>query len=110
MDCVKLLLEHPDIDVNAKDHDNVTALYRAIHGGFTECVKLLLKHPNIDVKDASYQALCYDRSEYVETLFNHPNLDSCERDKVGWIRSTRFILCLPDIHLYYMTVVMALLR
>lgn len=52
------------------------------------------------IKDSTYQALIYDRLEYVEMLVNHPNLDPHEKDKVGWIRSPRFILCLTDIYLY----------
>eukprot|EP01040_Poterioochromonas_malhamensis_P014818 gene14818-16475_t len=33
------------------------------------------------IKDSTYQALIYDRLEYVEMLVNHPNLDPHEKDK-----------------------------
>ncbi|MBQ2379866.1 MAG: ankyrin repeat domain-containing protein [Akkermansia sp.] len=48
-ECMKILLAHPDIDVNQADIMGRTALIKAIMSDSTECVKLLLAHPDIDV-------------------------------------------------------------
>ena len=50
---LKLLLKHPDIDVNVRDFYNRTPLNRASAAGHVECLKLLLERKDVDetIKD-----------------------------------------------------------
>ena len=50
---VKMLLEHPDIDINLTPRCESTPLYIACENDYIECVKLLLAHPNIDLHKAN---------------------------------------------------------
>jgi ankyrin repeat protein len=84
-ECCKLLLEHKDIDVNAKDIDanakdqsGWTALHWACIRGNSECCKELLNHKDIDVNitnnagdTALHKACIYGRSECETLLMNH---------------------------------------
>lgn len=94
---VKLLLMHPNIDVNYKykndyeedygeDH---TPLLIACTYGRIEIVKLLLKHPNIEINyRGKFQiplhiACIYGSIEIVKLLLNHPNIDIETTDAQG---------------------------
>ena len=46
---VKLLLSHPDIDVNSQGRSGRTPLHAATNNGCMEIIVLLLAHPGIDV-------------------------------------------------------------
>jgi len=45
--CVKILLQQPEIDVNARNDDGFTSLLVASYRGHHEIVKILLQNPNI---------------------------------------------------------------
>merc|ERR1719203_1847693 len=46
---IKLLLEHPDVDVNARNKDGLTAIMWAAKKYRIESLELLLDHPEIDL-------------------------------------------------------------
>ena len=52
-ECVRLLLNTPEIDVNKANSDDRTPLSFAAEKGITECVRLLLAAPGIDVNKAN---------------------------------------------------------
>jgi ankyrin repeat protein len=52
---VKLLLSHPDIDVNIQDTDGRTALLIACKGGYLEIVKLLIDKSKINFDITNYK-------------------------------------------------------
>eukprot|EP00833_Pecoramyces_ruminatium_P018881 jgi/Orpsp1_1/1192913/evm.model.d7180000096881.1 len=78
VELVKILLSHPDIEVNEKDTlRELTALLLATSMGNTEMVKLLLDHPkiNINIQDKNgYTALAYavldNYTEIIKLLLN----------------------------------------
>lgn len=80
-DIVRVLLQHPCIDVNAKFKDGYTALMKATAIGDHEIVQLLLAHPNIDVnaqnkyKFTALMSSYYDRVEPIRLLLQHPDID-----------------------------------
>lgn len=49
MDVIRVLLQHPKINVNIAKHDGETPLHRACYREYTELVELLLASPDIDV-------------------------------------------------------------
>lgn len=49
-EAVRLILERPDVDVNAKDKDNKTALQLAMWQGHEEITMRLLERPDVDSK------------------------------------------------------------
>jgi ankyrin repeat protein len=82
-DCVQLLWNHPNIDVNLIDGIwDDTPLMVASTVGRIEMVKLLLQHKDIDINKESYQrvtALVYasriGNIEIVKLLLQHANID-----------------------------------
>ena len=52
-DVVVELINHPRIDVNAKDRDGWTALMMACESGHHDVVVELLQHPHIDINSVS---------------------------------------------------------
>lgn len=52
---VKLLLEYPDTEINARDYYGADALTSAAARGYTNIIKLLLQAPDIDINSSSYQ-------------------------------------------------------
>ena len=81
-ECMKILLAHPDIDVNQADIMGRTALIKAIMSDSTECVKLLLSHRKIDVnltdderQGPIVQATYYNHVECVKLLLATPGID-----------------------------------
>ena len=49
LEVVRILLGHPDIDVNSKDKYEMSGLMWAARIGYASVADLLLEHPNIDV-------------------------------------------------------------
>ena len=47
--CIKVLLEHADIHVNLKIHEDCSSLHTPVHNGRTECIRLLFNHRDINV-------------------------------------------------------------
>ena len=88
---VRLLLEHPDIDVNAQDSDGDTALLRAALMGNADAAELLLEHPDIDpnARDAAFGATAlmwaclHGRVEVVKLLLEHPDIDVNIKNHAG---------------------------
>jgi len=78
---VELLLNHPNIDVNARTEEGITALIIAAELGYKDIVEILLNYPKIDV-NAQYEkgtalirAAFNNHKEVVELLLNRPNID-----------------------------------
>lgn len=49
VDNIKLLLDNSDIDINAQNNSNETALINAVKKNLNDIVKLLLSHPSINI-------------------------------------------------------------
>jgi ankyrin repeat protein len=94
---VKLLLEHPNIDVNIRDVDGWTVLMRVCkYNTYSniEIVKLLLKHPNIDVNIQDVDGwtaliVAVDNNiqsniEIIKLLLEHPDINVNIKDVDGW--------------------------
>ncbi|EAU89679.2 ankyrin repeat domain-containing protein 28 [Coprinopsis cinerea okayama7 len=87
LECVQLLLSHPELDVNEQDRSGVTALMEAASLSRLEATRLLLQHPRIDVnsKDGSgntalWRAIPKGLSssyyeDLIELLLNRPDLE-----------------------------------
>jgi len=80
-DVAKLLLKHPDIDVNKKNDDTYTALIMATANNQKHIVELLLQHPDIDpniVEKDWDTPLSYARKEWYanieKLLLKHPKI------------------------------------
>lgn len=90
LDFVRLLLKHPDINVNAKNNDELggdTALLLAVRAGSISIVELLLNNgadPNINSKNGfSPLMLSLARSKIVELLLQSNLIDVNAQDKLG---------------------------
>jgi ankyrin repeat protein len=91
---IQMLLNHPNIDVNAIINIGWTSLIVACRYCTTEPIKLLLEHPKIDVNakdNLGWTALihtcqsCSTRSEkIVKLLLDHPNIDVNIKNNDGW--------------------------
>lgn len=89
-DILKLLLAHPNIDVNIQN-DEGTPLHYACEGRRgTEIVKELLARPEIDInlknereETPLHYACEYDETEIVELLLAHPEIDPNLKNKWG---------------------------
>ncbi len=64
---VDVLVEHPDVDVNAKNRWSSTPLMLAASRGYAECVRALMRHPDTDI-DA--RAEYYGRTALIEAAKN----------------------------------------
>ncbi|KAI9367336.1 ankyrin repeat-containing domain protein [Aspergillus egyptiacus] len=83
-DAVEALLDHEDVDVNARDRDQRTPLIVATQRGNTEVVRLLLRRKDVDVNcrnpgeydmtPLAIAASCGDASIF-QLLLNHPSID-----------------------------------
>jgi len=88
---INALLEHSDIDVNARRRDGFTALILAAHYGYVAIVELLLLYPDIEVNarnDAGCTALMAAAHEghedVAEQLLEHgANINA--RDPLGYV-------------------------
>lgn len=88
---IKLLLQNPDIDINAQNNSGNTALKKAVVIGDTQIVKLLLESRKIDIniknnrgKNALIAALEHPRENIIQLLLQSPNLDINAQDDYGW--------------------------
>ena len=82
---VKLLLAHPDIDVNIQDTKGSTPLHRACQSNYIEIAKLLLSRPEIDInsqdkdgENALTIVTKYDINiniNLVKLLLTHPKIE-----------------------------------
>jgi len=77
------LLQHPNIDVNARDNLRNTALHISAERGYERIVGLLLKHPKIEInaKDqlgwtALTKATFNGYGNIVRQLISHPDLEA----------------------------------
>ena len=90
LESVKLLLQHPDIDINSKDKSLATPLYCCVYfylhddpsQNHYKIAKLLLQQSDIDVniKDIEgytplYLAILLSRNKMIELLLTHPDTD-----------------------------------
>ncbi|KAH6909555.1 hypothetical protein BKA70DRAFT_1425974 [Coprinopsis sp. MPI-PUGE-AT-0042] len=87
-EAVKLLLAHPEIDVNPQNHDGDTALVGACAEGQEAPVKLLLAHPNVDVNlsanDGTTAIIIASGDGFealVDHLLRHPHTDANHANK-----------------------------
>ena len=87
---VKLLLNHPDIDVNARNDDKNTALSIASWWSRENVVKMLLDRPEINVNDQGSEgetalmvAAQNNYSDIVKQLLAHSNIGINIRDHYG---------------------------
>jgi ankyrin repeat protein len=87
---VRLLVQHPEIDVNLYCRPySGTALYCAATYESLEMVKILLDHPKIDVNSPSsisgrtplMVAALWGRTEVILSLLRHPKVDLRLKDK-----------------------------
>jgi len=82
-EAAKLLLEHPDIDVNPQEKKGFTPLHVSIHKNSTMITYLLLKHPDIEPNIACFHrnytplALASEKNDHyaVKMLTVHPKVD-----------------------------------
>ena len=83
IDCVKLLLENPDVDVNIQSDNGSTALILAASAGHGEIISLLTERPELEINTQStkngYTALiwaCQIKSEEcVQHLLSRNDID-----------------------------------
>jgi ankyrin repeat protein len=92
---VEILLEHPEIDINAKNKDNETAMHLAVMRGNAETVRRLLgKGAEVNAKDKDgYTALYWavrggddgddGDEEVVAMLLERPEIDVNIQDDAG---------------------------
>ena len=87
---VRLLLDWPGVNVNAKDAYDCTALMKAVEGGHENIVKLLLARPDLDVNARNEDgmtalALAVDgvHEEIVKLLLARHDIDVIIRDSIG---------------------------
>ncbi len=83
-------INHPNFNINAKNHDSYTPFTWAAEKGETEAVKMLLKDPRIDVNAKNQEdytpielASRYGRTKVVKALLKH-NADVNAEGKSGW--------------------------
>ena len=94
---VKILLEHPNVDVNLQDKEGWTALMMASNSNINstrETIKILLEHPNIDINlqnrngmsalmMASHCSYTYNdpTEKTLKMLLEHPNINVNLQDR-----------------------------
>lgn len=78
----KILKDYPNIDINKKNNNGVTALIEASTKNYIGIAKLLIKHPKIDVNiqdkngdTALIKAAFNENLKILKELLKHPNLD-----------------------------------
>ena len=69
-ECVRLLLSAPGIELDRKDRDGETPLFKACRSGQTECARLLLSTPGIDINTRNHmgESAFIVASRYADTL------------------------------------------
>ncbi len=114
---MKLILQAPNLDVNALDDKGNNALTLAATKGRMGCMRLLLSHPSIQVNkcDANghlplIQALSYNHQDCVRLLLAAPGINVNSRNRAGdtplvWAaakgntEAVRALLRVPNIEL-----------
>jgi ankyrin repeat protein len=88
--CINVLINHPNIDINKKTSFGITALQIACSIGNPKCVKLLLTVPEIDVNIADNEgwtaigaASWCGHIECVKLLLTHPEININLRNNDG---------------------------
>eukprot|EP00761_Pharyngomonas_kirbyi_P010009 gb/GECH01010027.1/.p1 GENE.gb/GECH01010027.1/~~gb/GECH01010027.1/.p1 ORF type:complete len:360 (+),score=22.95 gb/GECH01010027.1/:1-1080(+) len=89
-DVVAMLLEHPEVDVNASNGYGCSPLHAACRQGYIEIVKLLLTHSDLNINCLSNignTPICIAAQEgykeIVEVLLGNPNIKVNEVDNHG---------------------------
>jgi len=89
--CLRLLLDHPGLDVNQMDWSGWTALARAADEGQAEAVGMLLSHPDTAVNEvrtngwtALASAACRGHAEVVRVLLQAPEVNVRRVDEDGY--------------------------
>jgi hypothetical protein len=89
-ECVNILINHPEIQINKKTHFGITALQVASSIGNPECIKLLLTMPEIDVNIADNEgwtpigaASWCGHTDCVKLLLTHPSININLRNNDG---------------------------
>lgn len=69
-ECVRLLLSAPGIELNRKDRDGETPLFKTCRSGQKECARLLLSTPGIDINTRNHmgESAFIVASRYADTL------------------------------------------
>ena len=88
---LKMLLDHPDTDVNIVDRDNNNSLYHAYYNNNFEAYEMLLKREDTDVNmplgyGEPLLLRVYSNTKYLEKLLENPNVD------VNWDRDDMTLL------------------
>lgn len=89
-DIVKLILQHPDLDVNMPNEFGLTPLMQTLDWGYFKLAELILQHPDVDVNIPDKFGLTplmktSDRGYFklAELLLQKPNIDVRARNKKG---------------------------
>lgn len=86
-ECVRLLLAAPGIELDRKDRDGETPLFKACRSGQKECVRLLLSTPGIDINTRNHmgESAFIAASRYADTLaLFRPFSDSLRLTEDDW--------------------------
>jgi ankyrin repeat protein len=123
IECVKLLLQHPTIDVNDGGKNNVSIVHDSILNGNLAMLSLFLQHPHFNVRSTVGVAqkaplivfsLSMQQTECFKQIMEHPNIDinMCDAQGVsallvaGLTSNTEAIdilLAHPDINVHLTT-------
>ena len=90
IELLDLLLQRPDVDVNAKDDTGMTPLHYAVDVGIPMSVSRLLQHPKtkINLTDAGGRTALHlaaggPREDILVQVLNHAQVDASARDHYG---------------------------
>lgn len=115
-ECLRLLLAHPDIDVNSADGEGCTPLHHAVERGDSACIRLLLQTGKVNTNQSNkrgatalHRALAADKTECAELLAKAPGTDINLPNQLGETalhlaaehgnaKMVRILLSLPGIN------------
>ena len=87
---MKLLLAHPDIEVNPKDDSQISPLQWCVDRDKIETAKVLLDDSRTDVSSSNllgqtalHWAVSKRKIEFVKLLMTHPDIDINQADRNG---------------------------
>lgn len=82
MECVRALLQRPDVNMSARNYEGRTHVHRAAREGHAECLSLLLQYGGIDVNSsdekgmtALFSASVFGHTECVRQLLQVPDIN-----------------------------------
>jgi ankyrin repeat protein len=82
IDILRLLSDHPNINMNQKDEDSFTPLELAVIHGFDEEFSHLTAHPKVDVNcGALHSAVTHGNLQMLKTLVDHSSIDINAKDE-----------------------------